>query len=306
MDAVTQLVVLLIAAADALARLVLAPLPPAPAWLSTTAVAALTGALMVLVFKYTSNQRAIKRVRDDISANLLALKLFNDTPSVAVRAQGRLLLAAGRLFLLALVPMAVMVLPVTLLLGQLSLWYDRRPLPVGEDAVVTVRLGGAADDPFPAASLRPADGVEAATGPVHVRADGGREIWWDVRARQAGYHRLTFEIGDRQVGKELAAGDGFMRVSTRRPGWSCTDALMHPSESPFGPDSTVRSIEIQYPGRDSWAGAGESWWTCWFTWSMAASGWLGGLVGLPAWMVYWFVASLLVGLCFSRVLKVNL
>ncbi len=136
---------------------------------------------MLVVFKYTSNQRAIKRVRDDISANLLTLKLFKDNTSAVLKAQGRLLLGAGRLLVLALVPMAVMIVPVTLLLGQLSLWYEKRPLPVGEEAIVVMRLGGGTDDPFPAASLRPTDGVEATVGPVRVRTDGRREMWWNVR-----------------------------------------------------------------------------------------------------------------------------
>jgi hypothetical protein len=67
----------------------------------------------------------------------------------------------------------------------------------------------------------------------------------------------------------------------------------------------IQSIEIEYPRRDSLTGAGDSWLTCWFTWSMVAAGWLGALVGLPAWIVYWFVASMIVGFCFSRILKVN-
>ena len=55
-------------------------------------IAAVTGVLLLVVFKYTSNQRAIKRVRDDINANLLALKLFKDSTAVSLRAQGRILL----------------------------------------------------------------------------------------------------------------------------------------------------------------------------------------------------------------------
>src|SRR5438093_417163 len=94
-----------------------------------------------------------------------------------------------------------------------------------------------------------ATAVAAVTGVV-VLADGRREIWWNVRALRAGYHRLEFQVGGQEAVKEVAAGDGFMRVSTTRPGWSCTDALMHPAEPPFGPSSPVQSIEIQYPARD--------------------------------------------------------
>ena len=59
-----------------------------PGWLSATAIAAVTGVLMLAVFKYTSNQGAIKRVRNDIDAHLLALKLFKDSASVALERRG--------------------------------------------------------------------------------------------------------------------------------------------------------------------------------------------------------------------------
>jgi hypothetical protein len=60
MDAVTQIVVWLNVLADALGRWALAPIGLAPAWVSATAVAAVTGVLMLIAFKYTSRQQAIK------------------------------------------------------------------------------------------------------------------------------------------------------------------------------------------------------------------------------------------------------
>ena len=83
-----QLAAWLGAAADVLGRVVLAPLGTLPGWLSATIVAAVTGVLLLVAFKYTSNQRAIKRVRDDIDANLLALKLFKDSTAVTLRSPG--------------------------------------------------------------------------------------------------------------------------------------------------------------------------------------------------------------------------
>jgi hypothetical protein len=279
MNVLTQLAVWLNAAADVPGRWLLAPIGRLPGWLSATAVAAVTGVLLLVLFKYTSNQRAIKRVRDDINANLLALKLFKDSALVAFQAQGRLLVGAGRLFILALVPMAVMAVPVTLLLGQLSLWYQQRPLRVGEEAVVTLKLNGDADAPFPAVSLEPADAIELMVGPVRVLSK--REVCWNIRARQSGYHHLTFQVGGQAVDKELAIGEGLMRVSAERPGWRWQEVLMHPAEEPFPPHSPVRSIEIDYPRRSSWT-SGTDW-----------------------WVAYWFAASMGAALCFRRVLNVN-
>jgi hypothetical protein len=278
MGTVTQLVVWLNTAANALGGL-LAPIAVLPGWLSATLIAALSGVLLLVVFKYTSNQRAIQRVRDGISADLLTLTLFRDSVEVAFQAQWRLLGGAGRLLLLSLVPIAVMALPVTLLLGQLSLWYQQRPLAVGEEAVVTMKLNGEPDADFPEVSLRSEMAVKDTLGPVRVFSR--REVCWKIQARAAGYHRLVFQVGEQTVEKQLAIGDGFMRVSAQRPGWVWSDALAYPLEPPFDPDSPVRFIEVDYPSRSSWI-SGTNW-----------------------WVVYWFIVSLVAAFCFRRMLNVK-
>jgi len=279
MDVLTRLAVWLNAAANALGERLLAPIGVLPGWLSATVTAAVTGVLLLLVFKYTSAQGTIKRVRDDIDANLLALKLFKESAGVTIRAQGRLLVGAARLFVLALVPSAIMALPVTLVLGQLSLWYQQRPLRVGEEAVVTMKLNGDSGAGFPEATLEPTDSAETTVGPVRVLSK--REVCWNVKARESGYHRLAFQVGGQTIDKELAVGDGFMRVSARRPAWVWSEALMYPREEPFPPDSSVRSIDIAYPARASWTS------------------------GTDRWVIYWFAVSLAAAFCCRRLLRVN-
>ena len=89
---------------------------------------------------------------------------------MAFRAQGRIMLDAVWLFVLAWLPMLAMLVPITLLLGQLGLWYQVRPFDVGEEAVITLELGGEATSPWPAASLRPDEALEVVAGPVSVRS----------------------------------------------------------------------------------------------------------------------------------------
>lgn len=262
--------------ANAAGKALLAPVALTPGWLSATAIAALTGLLLLIVFKYTSNQRAIQRTRDDISAHLLALKLFKENAWVTLRAQGRILLGAFRLLTLALVSMLVMVVPVTLLWGQMALWYQSRPLGVGEEAVMTVGLSGGLDVPWPDVRLRPSDAAEVTAGPVRVLSK--REVCWSLRARQSGYHRLVLEVEGQLCDKELAVGDGYMRVSARRPGWGWSSILRHPSEPPFRPDSPVRSVEIEYPPRHSWTSGTDQWMLYWLAASLVAA------LGLRPWL----------------------
>ena len=278
-NVLVQLVVWLNAAANGLGRFLLAPVGVMAGWLSATLIAAATGVLLLIVFKYTSNQHAIKRVRDGINANLLALKLFKDSTAVTLQAQGRTILGAFHLMFLAFVPMLVMAVPVTLLLGQLSLWYQLRPLRTGEDAVLTMRLNGTTRSPWPDVRLRPTGAAEVVVGPVRVRSK--REICWRVKAGESGRHSLVFDVDGQPFDKELAVGDGLMRVCTLRPGWQLSDVLLNPGEAPFPPRSPVRSIQIDYPERSSLTS------------------------GTDSWVIYWFVASMIAALGFRRVLSVQ-
>ena len=70
-DVLTHIAVWLNAVSNAMGSVLLAPVAVLPGWLSATAIAAVTGLMLLLVFKYTSNQRAIKRARDDIRAHRL-------------------------------------------------------------------------------------------------------------------------------------------------------------------------------------------------------------------------------------------
>lgn len=275
-----QLVDGLNAVANACGRVLLAPIGWLPGWLSATIVAAVTGVLLLFIFKYTSNQRAIQRARDDIKANLLALKLFKDSTPTVFKAQGGVMLGAARLFLLSIVPMLVMAVPVILLMSQLALWYQSRPLRVGEETVLAVQLSGDADAAWPDVRLDPNVAVDVTVGPV--RAQSQRTVYWNVVARRPGSQRLVFHAGDVAEEKELAIGDGFLRTSVKRPGWDWADMLLHPSERPFQPDSAVQAIQIDYPPRDSWTS------------------------GTDKWIVFWFVASMAAALCFRPWLNVNI
>lgn len=263
-----HLIAWLNAFANALGGLLLAPVAYLPGWLSATLVAAITGVLLLVVFKYTSNQCAIKRVRDDIKANLLALKLFKDSPAVTLRAQGRVFRGAFLLMIYAIVPMLVMALPVCLMLGQIALWYQARPLAVGEEALIAIRLKEDSS-PMPDFQLAASPDYETVIGPMRVPSK--QEIYWTVKAVKPGKHSLTFKAGDETFDKQFVIGDGFQRTSLERPNWSASAMLLHPGEAAFPADSTVQSISINYPTRKSWTSGADTWVAYWFVMSMVAA-----------------------------------
>lgn len=279
-DVLAQVFVWLNTVANACGQVLLAPIGWLPGWASATLVAAVTGVLLLFAFKYTSNQPAIKRARNDINANLLAAKLFKDSTATIFKAQGGVVVGALRLFVLSLVPMLVMAIPVTLMMTQLALWYQARPLRVGEEAVLGLRLGAEADAELSDVRLEPSDAIEVKAGPYHIKTQ--RAVVWSVVARRPGSWQLTFHAGDTVADKRLAIGDGFQRVSLQRPSRNWGDVLLHPQELPFAPNSAVQSIEIDYPTRNSWTS------------------------GTNTWIVYWFAVSMIAAFCFRPWLNVNI
>jgi hypothetical protein len=278
-EALPQVVVCLNAAANLLGK-VLDFIGLLPGWLSITLIAVLSGLGFLLAFKYTSHQQAIKKARQQIRSSLLSVRLFFDSPWVGFRGQAGALLGALKLLLLAVVPILALIIPVTLLLVQLGLWYQARPLHVGEEAVITLKLGEQLSSSWPKVVLEPSAAVEDTHGPVRVFSE--HEVCWNVRAAQNGQHTLLFRVDGQSVQKELAVGDALMRVSQRRPEWNWSDILLHPAETPFPPDAPVSWIEVEYPARSSW------------------------ISGANTWVYYWFAVSLVVGFLCRGIFRVNL
>ncbi len=128
--------------------------------------------------------------------------------------------------------------------------------------------------------LETAKEFKTTLGPVKVSDE--HAVCWNIQAAEAGYHRLILDIDGAQIDKELAVGDGLMRVSLARPEWSWSEALVNPAETPLAAQSPVRSIEIQYPKRSAFAS------------------------GTNTWMIYWFAVSFVAALCCRRMLKVQI
>jgi len=243
-------------------------------------VSLVAGVLMLWLFGKVSDQETIRRVRDGIRGNLMAIRLFGDDVGLLFRLQGRILRQTGAYLRYALVPMLIMLVPVLLILIQLNLRYGARPLAPGERTVVTVKLR----DPALAregVTLRAPEGVTVETPGVRVISRG--EVSWRVRAEQPGRHALQIEAGGNAVEKELRVGGTWGATSTLRTGSGLLDELLYPGETPIPQSSPIEVVRIQYPAL-----------------SLRAFGW-----GVD-WLLAFFVLSIVFGFAFRRALGVEI
>lgn len=229
-----------------------------PPWFGITLISVVLGIVMLVAFGKFSNQERIGRAKDDIKANLLALKLFKDELGVVFSAQVKILWAICRLQRYVLTPVLLLTPPMLLLLAQMGVRYQWRPLEVGEVAIVEAALSEEANGN--AFSLSAASGgVAIEAGPVA----GDGTVAWRVLADEPGRYELSLKAGGESVTKELVVGRPGDRVSALRPAGVWYDQLLHPVERALPANGAIRSIELSYPPLESYV-YGSDWWILYF------------------------------------------
>lgn len=280
MQVLVGVVIFLNALFNAVFGFLFAPVAWLPGWLSITIISGVVGVALLYVYKWTSNQEAIGKVRDSISANLLALKLYKDSLSVTLKAQGRVFWGAFGLLFHSLRPMAVMLVPVVLLLSQMGAWYQFAPVVPGDEVLVKASLDESAAEQISEVRLIPGDGVRVTLGPVRVYDEN--EVYWKVAAQSAAAGELQVMVAGENFGKTFHAGGDISRISPLRPGYDLGEVILYPLEKPFRPGQPVRSISIEYPERS------------------------GYISGADWWIVYFFIASMVIAFVFKPLIKVRL
>ncbi len=254
----------------------------APFW-GMLAISLVTGVLMLIVYKYTSNQDALAQVKDRIKAHLLEAWIYREDVAVMLRAQLSVLRANLKYVALNLKPLAVMIIPVVIILVHLNFRYGMRPLKPGEETVVkSVRQEVVTAEKMDEKLLAP-EGIEVQTNGVRIEERG--EVAWRVKAVREGRYILEVDAGDKTYKKTLVVGEPGVRLSSRRFASGLVDAFFYPGESVLPEEGALGKIEISYPF-DSPAIPGTDW--------------------KPHWLIQYVVLSIIFGLAFKRPFNVEL
>jgi uncharacterized membrane protein (DUF106 family) len=251
-------------------------------WVGMVVVSFLTALLMLAVYKWTSDQAAIRRAKDLIKAHLYEMRLYQDNMRVTLASQGAILKANLSYLAANLKPLAVMIVPLVLILAQLSVWYDRAPLRPGDETLVKARLEATADPLAAGLELEVPPGLEI-TAPA-VRVPDLHEVVWRVKALAPGAGRLTLRAGGTALEKSVVVGGGPMgRVSGLASRGSFWKRVLYPGEPPLPGGTAVRAVEVLYPAK-----------------SLAA-------FGLKIhWLVAYLALSIVFGFAFKGVFKVEI
>ena len=225
------------------------------------------GLVMVIVFRYTSDQKAIHVTKDRLKAHLLALRLFQDQVPVVLKSYGRIVLGTGRYLRLAFKPLLFAIVPLIFLIVQLDRYLGSMPVEAGHPFLVKVRM----DNPngLNEALLQLPDGLAATAPAVHVPFES--EVVWRVIAERSGEYTVNVQASDRTLSKRVVVGAGLERLSPVRVRGKFWERIVVSGEPALPENNPIQSIAVQYPVRNiAFAGFEWNWMWLFFGLSLAA------------------------------------
>lgn len=236
------------------------------------------GLLMVLLFAWTSDQKAIGIAKDQLKAHMLAVRLFQDQLSVVMKAYWRIIRGTGRYIRLAFKPLLFVIIPITLLIVEVDRYLGWTPIEAAQSFLVKVKTRN--PDALNDVALNLPPELTASAPPVHVPADD--EIVWRLTAGKDGAYDVKVAAAGQTYTKRVVVSPGISRLSLERLCAPIWERYFSSAESQL-PDGPVSSISVTYPVR--------SLRFAWIDWN---------------WIVLFFVLSMIAGFLFKEILGIEI
>lgn len=237
------------------------------------------GLVMVLLFGWTSDQKAIKVAKDRLKAHLLAVRLFRDQLHVVMGSYGKVLGGTGRYLRLAFMPLLYVIIPITFLIIQVDRYLGSTPVPVSAPFLMSVEASNT--DAMNSVSLELPAELSMTAPPVHVAAEN--LVVWRLQAQKPGHYDVTVSTGTQSTTKRVCAGTDVARISPVRLRGHFWDRVFASAEPAIAAEVPIESISVNYPDRNI------------------------DVAGYPVnWIVLFFVLSMIAGFAFKEILGIQI
>lgn len=215
------------------------------------------GVLALIAFKHISRQKAIARVKDEIKARLIEIRIYSDDPRIFLRAIGRTLWANLRYLTLNLLPFVPLSIPFSFVVAQCVVRYAFDPLELrapgahllaGQGATLRVTLERDAAARVAGLVVTYPEGLRPVSPLVRVPSEGA--AFQEFVAERSGSYAVTFALGDATTTKRVDAGGVAPRMMQAERGSGFWSALLWPAEDAFESGSPFHRIAFEYPDAD--------------------------------------------------------
>lgn len=234
---------------------------------------------MVVVFRYTSNQKAIGRAKDRLKAHLLAVRLFQDQLPVVLRSYGNILRGTGSYLRLTFTPLLIAIVPMTFLVIQMDRYLGSTPQKIGQPFLLQAQAN--TPEILDQVELRLPDGLVSSAPAVHIPKE--KLVVWRLEAKQAGEYAVDLEVNGQSINKQVVVSSALERLSPVRLRGTFWERMLSSAEPALPSNSLIQSITVAYPERNI------------------------ELMGMQwNWIALFFVASLVAGFIFKSVFGIQI
>ena len=211
-----------------------------------TVVSLVTAMGLLIVFKHTSNQKALEDVKRKIHAGLFEIRLYNDDFRAIMRAQRGILRANLTYMRYSMAPMIWTLPPLILLIAQLQYHYGYSGLRPGQEVLLKVEFseGAYGGDEKPPYAVTTPEGLQLDDLAVWIPILG--EMAWRLTADAPGDYELEIRNGTEIATKTVRVTDSVVRRSPFMVRGFLNE-LIYPAESSLPSDGAIESITVTYP-----------------------------------------------------------
>jgi len=225
--------------------LLLSPFAKLPPFWGIFFLSLITSLFVLVVYRAVSSPRKVKDTKNQIKANILAIRLYRDFWKTIVSSFFKSLFYTGKYFALNLGPLLLVLPLMFLLFVQMDIRYGMRPFRPGESILVKAQFAGAIGDADAAIVASPQ--YRTAMNPVTIGSL--REVDWKLTADEVGRGAITVTVDGVAITKDLVVGYGLPALSNRKMAVSSLAHFIYPAEKLLSPAAPLRAISIQYPAR---------------------------------------------------------
>lgn len=255
--------------------IVLSPFSGMSPYAGLTAVSVVAGVVMVFLYRWTTDQEKLKKIRDQIKIHFLEVRLFKEDMAEMFTIQKDIMKENLNYLRYTLKSAVLLIIPIIFIVIDLNARYSYYPIHPGNSFVVSATAG----DPnsLERIELTLPEGLAMDVQAMRIPAE--RRVSWQVRAGSSGIYNLTFHQGEKQYIHRVVISNLIQRIQpeiNQQTDWISYLTSMGGS---LPSDSPIEAIRIEYPEQESFFGL------------------------QPGWLYFFFLISMIAGLAVKKFMK---
>lgn len=211
--------------------------------------------VVLWLYKWISSPRLIRKAKDRIKANILAIRLYKDSGKIIIISFFKSLFYTFKYFGLNLLPLLLIIPILFPAFVQMDIRYGMRPFQPGEEIIVKAKFNP--DMQGLNIQLLDDEHYKPKMKPVFIKAL--KEANWKLEAQEAGQAQLKIKVDDRVYEKNIWIGKTRAALSNKKMKESSWEHFLDPADKLL-PAGELEYISFKYPaGEISFAGIKTHW-----------------------------------------------